>query len=103
MNRRNKRVILRYQTERILQEIEASSAEVVKVTHELIEAGATNQEGTPGSPNPSGWNARQLDILGIPWPPFQGWKSAAANRLRITKEEAIRFLRLRGKSKAVTG
>ena len=42
-----------------------------------------------------GWNKRQLEILGVPWPPPKGWKKWVSGYLKLPKSEVERFLSLR--------
>jgi hypothetical protein len=45
-----------------------------------------------GRPATGGWTKRQLEILGVPWPPQDGWiKRITGNTL--TDEAAAEFLR----------
>ena len=40
------------------------------------------------------WNAKQLAVLGIQWPPIKGWKQRVIG-MEISEEEARRFSELR--------
>lgn len=60
-----------------------------KVTKELM---------TQGMSAAGGWNRRQMDILGVKWPPKQGWKIRAVGK-EITKEAADEFISLKGKKR----
>lgn len=67
---------------------------MLKLTHELIEAGATKLKGKP-----CGWSRKQLAILGVPWPLVKGWKSKLVG-VEIPEAWYEEFLSLRGKRKA---
>lgn len=56
----------------------------VTITEEFILSGARV------GPRQSGWKARQLEILGEPWPPKHGWKKRAIGRV-ISDVEAKEF------------
>lgn len=45
------------------------------------------------------WNAKQLAVLGIQWPPTKGWKQRVIG-MEISDEEARRFAELRIKRPA---
>lgn len=64
---------------------------LVRVTMELIEAGKYG---------PGGWNAKQLYLIGIKWPPRKGWRHKAIKNL-ISEENAKLFVALKGLSKKV--
>lgn len=59
---------------------------MVVVTKEFIESGETGA---------GGYKKAQLAILGVSWPPRQGWKNRAVGR-EITDEDAAAYLRLKG-------
>ena len=63
--------------------------EIVTITKELIEAGASNQ---------GGWNRKQFQALGIQWPPKNGWKTRLIGT-RIDRSKAALFLSLKGATK----
>lgn len=60
------------------------------VTHEFILAGMSGN---------GGWSRAQLELLGIQWPPVQGWKWRAIGTV-IPDSDADLFLALKGKKKA---
>ena len=55
------------------------------VTQAWLEANRTKR---------GGWNAKQLAILGIPWPPRQGWRRRV-DGLILTPAQVARFRSLR--------
>lgn len=59
------------------------------VTNELIIQGMSGN---------GGWNRAQLELLGIPWPPVQGWKRRAIGTV-IPDADADLFLALKGKKR----
>ncbi len=56
------------------------------ITNDLIESGKTGS---------GGWNAKQLKLLGLEWPPRQGWKSEIIGT-KISTAAADQFVALRG-------
>lgn len=62
---------------------------MVTVTMDLLRAGESGN---------GGWNAKQLRLLGLNWPPRQGWMALSVGLL-LTQEEADEFVRLKGKTK----
>lgn len=38
-----------------------------------------------------GWDKRQLELIGVPWPPPPGWRKAAVGR-EISEDAATEFL-----------
>lgn len=59
---------------------------LIRVTEELIKKGEQGQ---------GGFNRRQIEALGITWPPRHGWKRRALGTL-ITEEAAYEFVALKG-------
>ena len=57
----------------------------MRITRELL------VEGRSGS---GGWNARQLKLLGIDWPPAQGWQDRVIGR-DISSGDAEKFVLLK--------
>jgi hypothetical protein len=55
----------------------------------------TKKQIMDGSSNNGGWSKPQLAILGVEWPPQQGWMFGACCR-EITPEQYQEFLKLRG-------
>lgn len=49
---------------------------------------------TQGQSFRGGWTARQLELLGFPWPPARGWRQLAVGR-ELTDEQAREFLALK--------
>lgn len=60
----------------------------MKITQSLILAGRSG---------PGGWNAKQLEILGVSWPPQSGWQKRIEGNF-IDSRDAERFLDLTGKT-----
>jgi hypothetical protein len=61
----------------------------MKITNEFIKLGASDR---------GGWNKHQLEVLGVPWPPTEGWKDRIIGT-EISDEDAKEFLYLRGMTK----
>lgn len=61
----------------------------MRLTHEIIEAGCS---GT------GGYNARQLALFGVEWPPPKGWKARLVGTW-VDNEIVDDFLTLKGKRK----
>lgn len=65
------------------------AGETVELTDELIRAGESRR---------GGYSARQLEVLGVSWPPVKGWKRDVIGK-QIDAASYRRFLNLtRGKS-----
>ena len=62
----------------------------MKITQDFIEAGASDA---------GGWNWEQFRILGLETPPRAGWRTRIEGT-EISREEANKFLALRGKGKS---
>jgi hypothetical protein len=58
------------------------------ITNKLIEQGKSDR---------GGWNKKQLAILGIKWPPKQGWKWEIIGNI-ISEAGIMEFLSLRNKN-----
>ncbi len=76
-----------------LREVAVADEELVPITAVLIEAGKSER---------GGWSRRQLDCLGVPWPPQSGWKAASVGRL-VRRAEAERFIQLKSKGAGAGG
>lgn len=51
-----------------------------------------------GGSERGGWNREQLALLGVKWPPVQGWKGRVLGTF-MSDEDARKFLALRGATK----
>ncbi len=49
---------------------------------------------TEGQSDKGGWNAAQLSLIGVAWPPVSGWKSLVIGK-SITASDAAQFVALR--------
>lgn len=65
----------------------------VVLTHELIESGKSNV---------GGWTRKQIEALGVTWPPKAGWKAALVGT-EMAKEDFDAFVALKNTSKAMKG
>lgn len=45
--------------------------------------------------NNGGWSKKQLEILGVTWPPSRGWKKSIIQK-KIKEDKLKRFISLRG-------
>ncbi len=59
-----------------------------KVTREFLEAGRSDA---------GGWNRKQLETLGVEWPPLEGWRKRLIGS-DLPDEAYDKFLELRGKT-----
>ena len=59
--------------------------DLVTITNAFIDSGKSSK---------GAWNARQLRLLGVEWPPQKGWKCDIIGT-KIVKEAAEQFLALR--------
>lgn len=50
------------------------------------------EEGMNGN---GGWNRKQLDLIGVSWPPKKGWREWAIGK-EISDRDAERFIALKG-------
>jgi hypothetical protein len=57
----------------------------VEITNALIDAGKSTR---------GGWSKRQLALLGVEWPPQQGWKERVIGCV-ISQEDAELFVKLK--------
>lgn len=64
-------------------------ASLVQVTQDLIRRGESGV---------GGWNRRQIELLGILWPPKHGWRRRVEGKL-IPQADAEQFVALRGVTK----
>jgi hypothetical protein len=55
---------------------------MMTITEELLVEGMSSA---------GGWKAEQLEILGVKWPPREGWKRAVIGQ-EITEEQAWDFV-----------
>lgn len=58
----------------------------MKITATLLDAGKSIR---------GGWNRKQMDILGVSWPPREGWQRSVIGK-DISGDDAERYLALRG-------
>lgn len=58
----------------------------MKLTRAMIDSGKSDR---------GGWNRPQLELLGVQWPPQQGWPARIIGR-EISARDYERFLELRG-------
>lgn len=58
----------------------------MKITATLLDAGKSIR---------GGWNRKQMDILGVSWPPREGWQKSVIGK-DISGDDAERYLALRG-------
>lgn len=63
----------------------------MKITWEWLSSG-----GTPSGETGFAWNAKQLALLGIKWPPKRGWVNLVLGR-EIDDKMAARFITLNPK------
>lgn len=61
---------------------------LVPITQRLIESGMSEQ---------GGWNRKQLELIGVKWPPLRGWRRRAEGML-ISESDAATFVRLKGRT-----
>jgi len=47
-----------------------------------------------------GYNAKQLEVLGVSWPPLKGWKAEVVDA-KITLSNFIEFVRFSGNPKYI--
>lgn len=64
---------------------------MVTITNDLIVAGVSGA---------GGWNRKQLEILGVAWPPRRGWKWAVIGK-QITEEQYQEFIERTGITRRV--
>ncbi len=58
----------------------------MKITNDLLERAKTTR---------GGWTMRQMDFIGVKWPPMKGWKLRVLG-VHITTGTAQRFVELGG-------
>lgn len=61
-----------------------------RITRELIEAGESGH---------GGWNQEQFRLIGVEWPPREGWKDRVIGK-EISEADAQRFVEFRGMTKS---
>lgn len=59
---------------------------MMTITNRLLHLGESGR---------GGWNRKQIEILGLEWPPRKGWQQTVLGK-PITQEDAKRFVELNG-------